>query len=54
MWLDAMRAKFDGKGKRFGRKEFDQLLGHCQADTPFLCDSVYVASQIDQCYPGRD
>lgn len=30
MWLDAMRAKFEGKGKPFGKTEFDQLLGHCQ------------------------
>jgi prolyl-tRNA editing enzyme YbaK/EbsC (Cys-tRNA(Pro) deacylase) len=30
LWLEALRAKFDGKGKPWGRKEFDQLLGHCQ------------------------
>ena len=30
MWLDAMRAKYDGKGRPFGRAEFDKLLGHCQ------------------------
>jgi hypothetical protein len=30
MWLDAMRAKYDGRGKPFGRAEFDRLLGHCQ------------------------
>jgi hypothetical protein len=30
MWLDAMRAKFEGEGKPFGKAEFDQLLGHCQ------------------------
>lgn len=28
--LDGMRAKFEGKGKLFGKEEFDQLLGHCQ------------------------
>jgi hypothetical protein len=28
--MQALRAKFDGKGKPWGRKEFDQLLGHCQ------------------------
>ncbi len=33
MWLDAMRAKFKGVGKPFGRAEFDQLLGHCQVRT---------------------
>lgn len=30
MWLEAMRAKFDGIGQPFGRAEFDKLLGHCQ------------------------
>lgn len=29
MWLDALRAKYDGVG-RFGIAEWDQLLGHCQ------------------------
>jgi hypothetical protein len=29
MWIDAIRAKFHGEGKTFGRKEWDQLLGHC-------------------------
>ena len=36
MWLDAANAKFKGKGKPFGRKEFDQLLGHCQV---WICAS---------------
>lgn len=30
MWAEAVDAKFNGKGKPFGRAEFDQLLGHCQ------------------------
>lgn len=29
MWYDALTAKYDGKGE-FGKKEWDQLLGHCQ------------------------
>lgn len=33
MWLDAMRAKFEGRGKMFGREEFDRLLGHCQVSS---------------------
>ncbi len=39
LWLEAFRAKFDGEGKVFGREEFDQLLGHCQAvcDGPATC-----------------
>jgi hypothetical protein len=32
LWWKALRAKYDGKGKEFGRKEFDQLLGHCQVN----------------------
>ena len=27
MWMKALEAKFDGKGKLFGREEWDQLLG---------------------------
>ncbi|KND88890.1 hypothetical protein TOPH_06420 [Tolypocladium ophioglossoides CBS 100239] len=30
LWLDALRAKCDGVGKKPGREEFDRLLGHCQ------------------------
>lgn len=29
-WQDAFAAKFEGKGK-FGRAEWDALLGHCMA-----------------------
>lgn len=29
MWIEAFRSKFEGKGKAFGREEWDQLLGHC-------------------------
>jgi Sulfotransferase domain len=29
LWQDAFAAKFEGKGK-FGREQWDQLLGHCQ------------------------
>jgi hypothetical protein len=29
MWVKAFQAKFEGKGKTFGREEWDQLLGHC-------------------------
>ncbi len=31
MWKAAYEAKYDGKGKPFGREEFDQITGHCQA-----------------------
>ncbi len=29
MWLEAYEAKVDGKGKPYGREEWDKLLGHC-------------------------
>ena len=32
LWMDALAVKFEG-GKPFGRKEWDQLLGHCQVNT---------------------
>ncbi|KAJ5114018.1 hypothetical protein N7456_002552 [Penicillium angulare] len=49
MWLQAMSAKFDKRGKRFGRAEFDQLLGHCQAvtDVPAVC----FAQELIEAYP---
>ncbi|KAJ7487001.1 P-loop containing nucleoside triphosphate hydrolase protein [Mycena latifolia] len=36
MWTEAINARFFGQGKPYGRDEWDQLLGHCQAvtDTP--------------------
>lgn len=36
-WMDAVNAKFLGKGKPYGRAEFDALLGHCAAVTDFPC-----------------
>ncbi|KAK0269340.1 hypothetical protein LTR91_000597 [Friedmanniomyces endolithicus] len=39
MWNSALRAKYFGRGKPFGRTEWDQLLGHCGAvtDVPAAC-----------------
>ena len=39
MWNEALRAKYKGRGKPFGRREWDQLLGHCGAitDVPAVC-----------------
>lgn len=49
MWLEALEAKYDGKGKPYGRAEFDKLLGHCQAvsDIPALC----FAEELIAAYP---
>ena len=48
LWQDAFAAKFEGKG-RFGREEWDQLLGHCQA----VCDwpAVAFAPELIEAYP---
>lgn len=48
MWSDALAAKYDGKG-RFGREQWDQLLGHCQA----VCDwpAVAFAKELIEAYP---
>lgn len=41
MWLQALDAKFNGRGKTFGRFEFDQLLGHCQVrQTEIVTDQL--------------
>ncbi|KAF5016106.1 hypothetical protein F66182_12319, partial [Fusarium sp. NRRL 66182] len=48
MWYDALTAKYDGKGE-FGKKEWDQLLGHCQA----VCDwpAVAFGRELISAYP---
>ncbi|OJD18962.1 hypothetical protein AJ78_01074 [Emergomyces pasteurianus Ep9510] len=49
MWQDALAAKYDGVGE-FGRKEWDQLLGHCQA----VCDwpACAFAKELIDAYPN--
>ena len=41
MWSEALDAKFKGKGKRFTREQWDQLLGDYDAvaDVPAICFS---------------
>lgn len=48
MWSDALAAKYDGKGV-FGREQWDQLFGHCQA----VCDwpAVAFAKELIEAYP---
>ncbi|KAF2704340.1 hypothetical protein K504DRAFT_507347 [Pleomassaria siparia CBS 279.74] len=48
MWQDAFAAKFDNEGT-FGREQWDQLLGHCQA----VCDwpAVAFAKELIEAYP---
>lgn len=49
MWMEALKAKYDGVGKQYGRQEFDRLLGHCQAvsDIP----AVVFAEELIRAYP---
>ena len=39
LWLDALAAKFEG-GEPFGKREWDQLLGHCQVMIQRLRESL--------------
>ncbi|KAJ6540725.1 hypothetical protein B0H19DRAFT_1313523 [Mycena capillaripes] len=49
MWTEAINAKYFGQGKPYGRAEWDQLLGHCQAvaDNP----SILFAEELLAAYP---
>lgn len=49
LWMDALRAKYDGVGKPFTRNEWDMLLGECQA----VCDwpAVAFAKELIEAYP---
>ncbi|KAK5120739.1 hypothetical protein LTR85_006097 [Meristemomyces frigidus] len=49
MWIPALRAKAQGRGKPFGRREWDQLLGHCGAVTDTPC--VYFWRELLDAYP---
>ena len=49
MWMDALKAKYDGEGKPFTREDWDQLLGNAQA----VCDwpSIAFAKELIEAYP---
>ncbi|KAI9148056.1 hypothetical protein HJFPF1_11878 [Paramyrothecium foliicola] len=49
MWMDALTAKYDGKGKPFTREDWDQLLGNAQA----VCDwpAIAFARELIEAYP---
>ncbi|KAK6991784.1 P-loop containing nucleoside triphosphate hydrolase protein [Favolaschia claudopus] len=49
MWTEAINAKFYGKGKRYGRAEWDQLLGHCMAVTDI--PHILFAKELIEAYP---
>ena len=48
MWSDALAAKYDGQGT-FGREQWDQLFGHCQAICDWPC--VAFAKELIEAYP---
>ncbi|KAL2069257.1 hypothetical protein VTL71DRAFT_15595 [Oculimacula yallundae] len=50
MWVDALKAKYDGIGKPFGRPEFDQLLGHVGAVTDAPCTVFF--KELIEAYPN--
>lgn len=49
LWCEALRAKFHGKGPKWGRAEFDKLLGDYDAvaDVPAIC----FAEELLEAYP---
>ncbi|KAJ6625992.1 P-loop containing nucleoside triphosphate hydrolase protein [Mycena sp. CBHHK59/15] len=49
MWTEAIRAKYFGEGKPYGREEWDQLLGHCQAVTDV--PHILFAEELIAAYP---
>ncbi|KAJ7457779.1 P-loop containing nucleoside triphosphate hydrolase protein [Mycena latifolia] len=49
MWTEAINAKFFGEGKPYGREEWDQLLGHCQAVTD--APSILFSEELIAAYP---
>ncbi|OTB04719.1 hypothetical protein M426DRAFT_320583 [Hypoxylon sp. CI-4A] len=49
LWMDALRAKYDGVGEPFTRKDWDKLLGNSQA----VCDwpACAFAKELIEAYP---
>ncbi|KAH8657969.1 putative NAD dependent epimerase/dehydratase [Xylariales sp. PMI_506] len=49
LWMDALKAKYDGVGRPFTRQDWDKLLGNCQA----VCDwpAVAFAKELIEAYP---
>ena len=49
MWSEALNAKYHGKGKSFGRAEFDKLLGHTSAVSDTPCFVMW--KELTEAYP---
>lgn len=48
-WMEAVNAKFLGRGKPYGRAEFDALLGRCAAVTDLPCVAFW--EELMAAYP---
>ncbi|KAJ7457736.1 hypothetical protein FB451DRAFT_948267, partial [Mycena latifolia] len=51
-WTEAIDAKFEGMGTPFGRAEWDQLLGHCQAVTDV--PAILFSEELIAAYAQQD
>ncbi|KAJ7106865.1 P-loop containing nucleoside triphosphate hydrolase protein [Mycena crocata] len=49
LWMAAINAKFLRQGTPYGRKEWDSLVGHCEALTD--CPSILFAKELIATYP---
>lgn len=49
LWLEAIDAKFNGKGEPYTKQQWDALLGDCQAVTDLPC--VAFAPELIAAYP---
>lgn len=49
-WLEGLRAKYEGKGERYGKEELDKLLGGYSA----RFDHVFARFGFDVCYSARE
>lgn len=49
LWAEALRAKYHGEGKKWGREEFDKMLGDYDgiADVPGIC----FVEELVEAYP---
>jgi hypothetical protein len=56
-WLPLLEYKFEGKGKTFGRSEFDEFLGgYSVCFSSFICflSLLRVRARVDRCQKGRN
>ncbi|KAJ7144533.1 P-loop containing nucleoside triphosphate hydrolase protein [Mycena epipterygia] len=49
MWIEAINARFFGKGKPYEREDWDRMLGHCQAVTDI--PHILFSKDLIEAYP---